>query len=729
VAPHPDLEAEQAHIDRTYDRLEAMREHTREILRSALSQSGGSTPQAREEREVLVTSSLGRLAQLDIGDRSLCFGRIDRDSPDTGGETFYVGRLGVYGENQEPLTVDWRAPVAEPFYRATGRDPMGLTLRRHFATEGRRLLDIEDELFGSPNGSRSGTAQAAQDGGDNRAGQSRLLVDGGETVSGSGMLLAELERSRSGHMRDIVATVQKEQDEVIRAPLPGVLLVQGGPGTGKTSVALHRAAYLLYTHRFPLERQGVLVLGPNQVFLRYIERVLPSLGESGVAMSTIEGLVRDVEVRGHDTAPAALLKGDAKMAQLLAKAVADRERPLKQTVEIPYGSTVLRLTRRDSEAAVAAARRRPGTHNSKRRFVEAFVTRRLRSQHLMALRRAGGTEGAPEASSGPELDEAEFAREIRRFPALSVALDRMWPRLLPEELLHDLFGSRPLLSLAGRGLLARDELGLLYRKRSGSLEEIPWTRSDLPLLDEARLLLGPARGPAEDDWPRRYGHIVVDEAQDLSPMELRMLARRCLSGSMTVVGDIAQATGPRAPDSWEEVTRHLPQVRPPRIVELSVNYRTPAEVMDVAAKVLAAAAPWLCLPRPVRSTGERPRFLEVAPGRLQRSVAEAAAAELERAGDGTVAVVTPLSSEAAIYRALREAGLPVSVADDSGIGSPLTVVPVTLVKGLEFDSVVVAEPSTLVEEAGPRALFVALSRPTKRLAVVHSRPLPTGLKA
>ncbi|MGH9207082.1 MAG: HelD family protein, partial [Acidimicrobiales bacterium] len=362
MATHPDLEAEQAYLDHAHDRLEAMRRGAREMLASVLDAGKGGTHQAREERDVIVRSGLQRLEQLDIGNRSLCFGRIDRapESPGdaSAGETFHVGRLAVSDEDLEPLVVDWRAPVAEPFYRATGRDPMGLTRRRHFATEGRRLLGVEDELFGLSR-ARLGVGSEAT-----------LKGDADDGLVASGALLSALERSRSTHMTDIVATVQREQDEIIRAPLSGVLVVQGGPGTGKTAVALHRAAYLLYTHRFPLERQGVLVVGPNQVFLSYIEQVLPSLGESGVSLTTVNGLV-PVSARSSEPPTTAALKGEARMAQILAKAVRDRERPLRKEGRVPFGATVLTLSVRESSEIVRAARRRPGTHNARRRYVES----------------------------------------------------------------------------------------------------------------------------------------------------------------------------------------------------------------------------------------------------------------------------------------------------------------------------------------------------------------------
>ena len=710
MATHPDLQAEQAHIDRAYDRVAAMRQAAGALLESALRQRGG-TPQAVAERDVVVRTTLQRLEQLDVGQESLCFGRIDRED----GESFHVGRLAVSGEDHEPLVVDWRAPVAEPFYRATGVHPMGLVRRRHFATEGRRLLGIEDEVFG--------------------------VLDGeGEVepeLAGPATLLTALERSRSGRMRDIVATVQREQDEVIRAELPGVLVVQGGPGTGKTAVALHRAAYLLYTHRFPLERQGVLVVGPNPVFLRYIEQVLPSLGESGVVLTTIEGLVPETRVRAEDPPLAAWVKGDARMRRVLARAVRDRQRPLRRAVEVGFEGFVLRLSAADTEQVVAAARRRSGTHNARRRQVETLVARRLHDQYRQAAerRRRTGLWHPDEEHAGPDLaggdlDEAELWRVLRRTPQLAAALDRMWPLLTPEELLHDLYGAPPLLRLAARGILDDEEQAALTRERSPSLDAIPWTAADLPLLDEARVLLGPRRPVANGGGETRaYGHIVVDEAQDLTPMQLRMLARRSLSGSMTVVGDIAQATGPRAPSSWRDVTAHLPDRRPARVVELSVNYRTPAEIMAVASRVLASTAPHLRVPRSVRSSGAPPALVAVEPARLAEQVAATVREETARVGGGTTAVITVPSMMAGLTAGLEAAGVPYGHADRQGLDARVTVIAVGMTKGLEFDAVVVVEPARIVAEApqGLRALYVALTRATKRLTIVHAEPLPDVL--
>lgn len=762
---NPELEAEQAHVDRAYKRLEQLRARTQEILASVLAQARGGTPQSREERDVIVRTSLARLEQLDVGDEALCFGRIDRlaeerhgsleAGPDLGDtaappvhtdasgreiETFHIGRLGISSEDLEPLVVDWRAPVAEPFYRATGRDPMGLVLRRHIAASGKRVLGIEDERF-DPEGATD---------------------DLEHEIGGPGALLAALGSARTGHMRDIVSTIQREQDEIIRSPLGGVLVVQGGPGTGKTAVALHRAAYLLYTHRFPLERQGVLVIGPNPLFLRYIEQVLPSLGESGVTLSTVGGLVRGVGASSTEPATLARLKGEARMAKVVVRAVRNRQRALRREASVPFGSTVLRLTPDASAAIVAAARRRHGTHNSRRRYVEQLVARHLAEEfqrtmgvHAGAgrLPRAADEGGPPSSASGfrtgasegdgsngsdgsDGFDFAGFSRQIRRVPELAETLDRMWPRLSAEELVHDLLGSRPLTALAAKGILRPGEQAMLLRPRSSSLAEIPWTQADLALIDEARVLLGRrkprnAGAPGDsEDGPRTYGHIVLDEAQDLSPMQLRMIARRSLSGSVTAVGDIAQATGPWAPRGWDEVTAHLPANRPPRTSILTVSYRTPAEVIELSARVLARAAPGLNPPTAVRHTGFPPRFEAVGSADLPATVAKVAAELVAEVSPGTTAVLAPGSLVAELAAALDATGVESADPRREGLGAPLSLLPVDLANGLEFDAVVVVEPSEIVREApqGLRALYMALTRPTRRLAVVHARQLPEEMR-
>ena len=745
-----ELRAEQAFVDRAYERLDAMRADAQAMMDAVLDLGRGGTFQSRTERDVIVRTSLARLEQLDIGDQALTFGRIDREVDEAPGgghapavESFHIGRLAVHGSDHEPLVVDWRAPVAEPFYRATGRDPLGLVLRRHLGVEGRRVLSVEDEYFSGAGGPAGGIATVAPGAADEEGPAAGLIV-GDVPLGGPAALLAALDRSRSGQMSDIVATIQAEQDEIIRSPLPGVLVVQGGPGTGKTAVALHRAAYLLYTHRFPLERQGVLVVGPNPLFLRYIDQVLPSLGETGVTLSTVAGLVPEIRVRADEPAEVARLKGDIRMAKVVSRAVRTRQRPLATDAIIPYGALLLRITAAESREIVESARRRPGSHNARRRLVEQAVVRLLadraqQSQQRLGLDATGpvvsfpGFE-APEAAADGELDLEDFTRKVRRVPEFAHALDRMWPKLSPHELLHDLFGAPPLIAAAAGGVLTADEQRLLRRPRSASFDEVGWTVADAALVDEARHLLGPRNGGQEDAQPS-YGHIVVDEVQDLSPMQLRMLARRSLSGSMTVVGDIAQATSPAASQSWGEVLAHLPARRPPRVVELTVSYRTPAEVLDVAARVLAVAAPDLVPPRAVRRVGAEPEIVAVtSPAGLAAGVVAATRGAVAAAGAGRTAVLAPEDLVGTVTAALAGAGMaPVDPrnAGRAALAAPLVVLGVEGANGLEFDAVVVVEPAVIAGETtrGLRTLYVALTRPTRHLAVVHARPLPAALAA
>lgn len=787
-----ELVAEQEFLDQAYARLDAMRADANAMLEGVLDLGKGGTFQSRTERDVIVRTSLARLEQLDIGDQALAFGRIDRladdgaeDGADRGAvpdghagpdgravEVFHIGRLAIHGSDHEPLVVDWRAPIAEPFYRATGRDPQGLTLRRHLAIDGRRVVGVEDERFG-PEPVDGGTvpidgeAVPGDGAGAQGNGSADGLILGDVPIGGPAALLAALGRARSGRMTDIVGTIQREQDEIIRSPLPGVLLVQGGPGTGKTAVALHRAAYLLYTHRFPLERQGVLVVGPNPLFLRYIEQVLPSLGETGVTLSTVAGLVPEIRVSGAEPAPVAELKGDPRMAKLIARAVRTRQRPLRHDVAIPYGALLLRLTAAETREIVETARRRPGTHNARRKLVTQAVVGLLAERARSTQQTLGaGLEGVvafpgyedPSELGEDGLDLEDFSRKVRRVPELVDTLDRMWPRLSPHELLHDLFGARPLIAAAAGRSFTADEQALLYRPRSSSLDEVDWTAADAALVDEARHLLGPRTGGPEEAV-RNYGHIVVDEVQDLSPMQLRMLTRRSLSGSMTVVGDIAQATAPWAPKRWTDITQYLPNRRPARMVELTVSYRTPAEVLDVASRVLAAAAPELRPPRPVRRTGMPPRLvvaagggggaLPEAPGgelpltaafdgatatreELATSVAQVAREELAAVGPGRVAVLAPEELLPLLSDALEAAGLPAvdpRQRRKGGLSEPLVLLPVDAANGLEFDGVVVVEPGVVAggTSRGLRTLYVALTRPTQRLAVVMTTPPPAAL--
>lgn len=787
-----EIESEQTYLDYAHERLDAMREAARAVSAEVVGESSGGTFAARVERDIRVQLSSRRLAELDIGDAAVAFGRLDFES----GLRIYVGRVGVSDENGDQLVVDWRAPVAEAFYRATPEEPLGVVRRRHFITRGRVITGLDDELL-------------------DREAAGRL---DGLVLVGEGALLASLERARTGRMQDIVATIQSEQDRIIRSRLSGVLVVQGGPGTGKTAVALHRAAYLLYSHRRRLARDGVLLVGPSPVFLRYVEQVLPSLGESSVELATPGELYAGgARARGEEEPAVAELKGDARMGELLARAVETRERPLRRPLELSYGAHELSLPAAETRRVVEAVRRRRGTHNARRPGLERMLARALLARWREAERRLGGDGSRRGSGRDEEAAAAGIAASLRRDPGARAALERMWPLLTPEELLHDLFGSPALLRAAARGLLDKRETELLLRERSPALREIPWTWADISLLDEAARLLGPARrgsrrragreredeawmldrvldesapecpecgaqlvaargprtwhcqqcgrrwrpgevagdgegalgstvrdrlallggpgeGPAPQKGARVYGHLIVDEAQAVTPLQWRALARRCPARSLTVVGDLSQGTSRYAPRSWDEALGPLGTRAAPRVEELTVNYRTPAEVMAVAAGVLERADPSLRAPVSVRRSGERPRALRAAPGLVAEVVCSAAATERRAVGEGKVALVAPEPLVAELGQLLRVPAARGGASQGIGRARELLAAPVAAVgldaaRGLEFDSVVLVEPSLIAAERahGLRALYVAMTRTTRRLCVVHSADLPPGL--
>jgi DNA helicase IV len=786
TAVHPELAAEQAHVDRAYDRLAELEEKALALAQEERT-TYSRTFAGLLERDVRERAGLRRRASLRLGGLNLCFGRIDCE----GGATYHLGRVAVADEDQEPLIVDWRAPVAEPFYRATSADPLGLRRRRHLITRGRQVLRLDDELLGDA------AAGGSDDGEDD-------LVLVGEAA-----LLDALRRARTGRMGDIVSTIQAEQDRIIRAPLGGLVVVQGGPGTGKTAVALHRAAYLLYTHRFPLEEMGVLFVGPNAVFLRYIERVLPTLGESGCRMATPDELVDGVRPERVDAPDVTRLKGDIRMAELVARAVRSRQRPLRKAVAIPLGAHELKLGPKRSAEIVERAVAAPGVHNARRPMVEAAVYAHLTRQYHRAVARAEAAGLAPRALEPDALAEVlRESRDVRRL------LDRVWPVLTPARLLDDLFGVPALLAEAADGLLDADEQARLGRPRTPPRERPTWSPADLALLDEAAPLLGPERvamgkrtsaprssedvsaivdraladaipecpecgseltyvgGPREwlcgffecrrewrsaevlspeaasllgtvrehllaqvlprDAGPapdlRTFGHVVVDEAQDLSPMQWRMLARRCPSGSMTIVGDLGQASGHWAPSSWQEVIDLVPAPRA-TVVELTVNYRTPGEVMAMAARVLAVARPDLTPARSVRDAGVVPRTIAVDErGDLVRASVAVATEEVGAVDGGKVAVIVPEAVLAAMTAAIRSRE-DLAGPDDDLLAAPVSALTLDDAKGLEFDAVVVVEPAAIAAEHphGLGALYVALTRTTTRLALVHAEPLPDAL--
>ncbi len=479
----PELAAEQAYLDAVYERLDAMRRAAESVAAAYGDVRAGGTHQARLERDIAVETTHRRLAALDIGDTPLCFGRIDRVD-DT---RFYVGRLAVDDEDRTPLVIDWRAPVAEPFYRATALDPMGVLRRRHLLTRhGREVVGLDDEVFDAD------AVEAA-----------------GLKVIGEGALLSALERNRTGRMADIVATIQSEQDAAVRADLAGALVVAGGPGTGKTAVALHRAAYLLYTFRRRLGSQGVLLVGPSPVFLRYIEQVLPSLGEHEVQLATITGLKPGLHAVRPEAPAVAAVKGRVAMATVLRRALADRERPPRADVDIRIDGLRLRLTRRECRRVLERTRRRREAHNALRPLVERSLLDRLVAQYRAALARThrevleleyvdeeAGYDAQVAASLArgeppPREWERELTGRLRRHPEVRKLLERMWPVLTGPELVHDLCSFPGLIRSAADGVLSREEQRLLFRPRSERVAAVPWTDADVALVDEADALLGP----------------------------------------------------------------------------------------------------------------------------------------------------------------------------------------------------------------------------------------------
>jgi len=738
-----DLAAEQAYITSLYERVDELRARVRADLSDVrLQRVSGLTHQGRSERDSRASMLEDRVAQLDGIEEGLCFGRIDR----TDGEQFYIGRIGVASPNYDRLLVDWRAPAARPFYAATPRAPQGVVRRRHLRTRRRVVLGIEDDVLDI-----DAVSEADQ-----------------RHLAGEGALIAALNAGRTGHMRDIVATIQAEQDAVIRSGLDGVLVVEGGPGTGKTAVALHRAAYLLYEHRRQLASRGVLVVGPGDVFLRYIERVLPSLGETGVLLSTISGLYRGSRVTSEEGDAVAAVKGDLRMAGVLGHAIRLHQSLPTRVIEFRYGRTTLEMDVNEVARCRGRARRSRRPHNRARAVFFRELLNGLVAQAARAL-----DQDILDADS-----RADLISELGEHDPVVEILDAHWPVLRPEEVLGTLYADPQFLTRAADQLPVADR-GLLARPAGHG-----WTAADMPLLDELAERLGtvtpadPAavarrgdeaaeEGYAEEmlaeldlvvpvdaslvaaryrgtptrqttaeragaDRAWAYGHVIIDEAQELSPMAWRMLARRCPSRSMTVVGDLAQASGPASLRSWAQA---LDSYAPGhwRRVELTVNYRTPVEIMGLAADVLRVADPHLRPPDAIRSVGEGPVAVGVPARALAAEVARVAGDQAARYAaeetGGTVGIIAAGVDLASVAEAVAQAIPGASTSGRASLDSPAVVLTPRTTKGLEFDTVIVVEPTAIVAERdrGRHDLYVALSRATQRLVVVHSADLPEGM--
>jgi DNA helicase IV len=716
----PAVQYEQHRLDGLYARLDRLRDEAAERLGES-RRKHVENDQERSQRDAETHLHRHRIAQLDAVEEGLCFGRLDYTETD---EPMYLGRIGVHAEGGEQLLVDWRSEAGRRFYLATAASPAGVRRRRHLHTKGRRIRYVNDEVLDLE-----------------AAGES------GSTIGSEGALMAALDAARTGTMQDIVATIQAEQDRIIRAPLEGIMIVDGAPGTGKTAVALHRAAYLLYEHREQLKRRGVLIIGPGKQFLRYISEVLPGLAETDVLLRTPAQLFPGVVADRPETEAAAAVKGRAVMAGVIASAVADRQVVPRDPVPVDFEGHELYLRPEKITASRDAARETGLPHNEARETFHKRVIADLATQYADII---GEDPLGGENLLGLE-DRTQFAVEIAGDPVIRGQIEVLWPELSAQELLEDLFSSRERIASAA-AVLKKEERALLLREPGG------WSEADVALLDEAAEHLGEietrqrggelsaeqiayaqdvltiAAGSASFDFEdeesellqatdvidefwlgerqvdeafvsvaeraaadRRwiFGHVIVDEAQELSPMEWRALLRRCVTRSFTVAGDLAQAAGASAPSSWGEVFEGLAW----RAEQLTVSYRTPAEIMDVASRVLDAIDVEAARPRSVRESGHQP-WLEIAQVDLDGRVEELARAEKEAVGEGSVAIVTT---------AERAAGL-------AGIAAA-SVLTVKQAKGLEFDSVIVVDPDAIAA-SGLRNLYVALTRATKRLGVV-----------
>jgi len=613
----------------------------------------------------------------DLPDAPLFFGRLDYDPghADHAGRQLRIGRRHVHDGARAPLVIDWRAPVSRPFYRASAGDPQGVERRRRYGFAGADLTGFEDEDLAA--GDAAGPA-------------SRFLVQ-------------EIERPRVGPMRDIVATIQPEQDDIVRAAPDVTLCVQGAPGTGKTAVGLHRVAYLLYAHAERMRRGGVLVLGPNAAFLGYIADVLPTLGEIGVTQSTVAGLL-PVPVRGGDTVQAARVKGDARMARVLRHALWSRLRPATESLVLPRGSRRWRVASYELDDLVAELRDRGVRYGAGR----DLLGHRIAHVILTRMEEAGQT-----------CDDRTHDA-VRRTAPVRAAVNALWPRVDATRLVLDLLSGPETLAEAAEGILTDDEQrAVVWAKPPRGPKSTRWSLADAVLIDEARDLL---------ERTSSLAHVVVDEAQDLSAMQARAVGRRCATGSATILGDIAQGTTVSAADDWADLLVHVDRPATVRS-ELTTGYRVPHQILDYASRLLPHIAPGLTPASSMRQASGSLVVRPVPDGALSAEVVVACRAAL--AGEGSIAVLAPDERVTDMARGLADAGIAYAVLDtDTELGAErLTVVPATLAKGLEFDHVIVAEPAQIVagEPRGLRRLYVVLTRAVSQLTVLHENPLPEPL--
>lgn len=670
------LSRERSHLSHSRSALRAMREDAENLdIRDVTANWVNA--------EVLHRQIAERIKALaDLSHTPLFFGRLDYlHAPGSDlaegaeGERFYIGRRHVHDADGDPMVIDWRAPVSQPFYRASKKDPMDIGLRRRFGYTGGDLTAYEDEHLSDP----------------------------AEAAATSKLLQQEIERPRVGPMRDIVATIQPEQDEIVRSGLSGSVCVQGGPGTGKTAVGLHRVAYLLYAHRERLARTGTLVIGPNKSFLHYIEQVLPALGELEVKQATVDDLVAHVEVRGSDDAPAAVIKGDARMARVLRRAVRSHVTIPAEPVVVVRGSRRWRVPAYELEEIVRELLDRDIRYGA----AHQALPQRIAHAVLVQMERSG------------EAPDDRVQDAVARNPAVKAAVKAIWPQVDPAKLVLRLLTDAGFLAAHAEGLLDEaEQKEILWAKPVRSVKSAKWSAADAVLIDEATDLV---------QRTHSLGHVVLDEAQDLSPMQYRAVGRRCTTGSATVLGDLAQGTTPWATRSWEEALAHLGK-DDAVVEELTAGFRVPTDVITYASRLLPHIAPGLA---PVASVRENPGFFEV---RASTEDSEVLGAVEELLGhEGSVGLIAADARIPPLAEALTAAGRTyLGPGEETTADTRLTLVPASLAKGLEYDYVVLDEPRAVVdgepdERTGLRRLYVALTRAVSGLIVTHSAPLPAEL--
>ncbi|MEE1789115.1 AAA family ATPase [Streptomyces sp. SP17BM10] len=690
------LQRERDHLAASRSALRAMREDVQSL---DLRDVTGTWVSAA----VLQNQIEARIAALaDLADTPLFFGRLDYlhaiseglgeatgaapSAPSRGGdgrragggEHFYIGRRHVHDADGDPMVIDWRAPVSQPFYRASRAEPMDVERRRRFGYTGGELTAYEDEH----------------------------LTDPEETDTASALLAAEIEKPRVGPMRDIVATIQPEQDEIVRSDVTGTICVQGAPGTGKTAVGLHRVAYLLYAHRERLARTGTLVIGPNNAFLSYIEQVLPALGELDVAQATVQQLVGHVEVRGEDTPESARLKGDARMAEVLRRAVRSGITLPTEPCVVVRGSRRWRVSVHELTEIIEELKGRDTRYGA----AGEALPQRIAHAVLLKMEQSG------------EAPDDRVQDAVARNSAVKAVVKQCWPPVDPAKLVLRLLSDPEFLAVCAEGVLtAEEQRAVLWPKAGRSVKTARWTAADAVLVDEAGDLV--RRTPS-------LGHVVLDEAQDLSPMQYRAVGRRCTTGSATVLGDLAQGTTPWATASWPDALHHLGKPGA-HVEELTKGFRVPEEVIAYASRLLPAIAPGLAPATSVRDTPGALAIRRVADGELTRAVVEACRRALEH--EGSTGLIAADARVPLFAEALAAAGLPhLSPGTETSAEARLTLVPASLAKGLEYDYVVLDEPAAVIagepdERTGLRRLYVALTRAVSGLTVLHAEPLPEQL--